>query len=341
MNLVLSEQQLDLQNGAREFLEATMTPEIVRQAWNPNRTREDLQWKSFAEMGFLGLTSPECAGGLGKTELEFALIMNESGRVAAPGPFMETMLTAMTIAEAGTAEHQSRWLKSIVNGDCVAGLYLADQPFVCDADLCDILMIEQNGLLYLVEPEEYELTRQPAVDGARHLFSAELAVKGPPLTSDPAALARLRDRAALGTSATLLGISEALFERTVAYVKERNQFGRPIGSFQAVKHKLAECRLMLTTSLPPLWSAAWLLANDDDAAPVAVSVAKAYIARTSRKVNDEALQCHGGIGFTWEHDLHMWLKRAKALEQAYGSTSTHRQRIAAFLLASDPNALDL
>jgi alkylation response protein AidB-like acyl-CoA dehydrogenase len=138
-------------------------------------------------------------------------------------------------------------------------------------------------------------------------------------------------RGVVSTAAVLDGIGLHLLETTVEYVKGRSQFGRPVGSFQAVKHRLADAYVLLESSRPAAWYAAYALANDLPDRELAASVAKAYASDAEAFINREALQLHGGIGFTWEHDLHLWLKRGKALERWFGSAREHRGRIAAHL----------
>jgi alkylation response protein AidB-like acyl-CoA dehydrogenase len=136
------------------------------------------------------------------------------------------------------------------------------------------------------------------------------------------------EHAAAATAAELVGVADGMFQQTVEYAKVREQFGRKIGSFQAVQHKLAETFLMVESAKAAVYYAAYALAKDLPDAAVHVSVAKAYAGDAERKANYESLQLHGGIGFTWEHDLHLWLKRGRALEAAYGDSDWHRRRIA-------------
>jgi alkylation response protein AidB-like acyl-CoA dehydrogenase len=174
------------------------------------------------------------------------------------------------------------------------------------------------------------------MDRSRRLFTVE-AETGPDTllpASSAEVVARARDRASAASAALLCGIGLHLLETTVDYVKQREQFGQPVGSFQAVKHKLAETLVVIETARSATWYAAYAIARDLDDRALAVSVAKSYAAGAESKANTEALQLHGGIGFTWEHDLHLWLKRGKALEQAYGTPAEHRERLAAHLLDS-------
>lgn len=335
MHVDLTSDQQDLVAGARAFLGNTCTPDVVRAAWDDERGRDSLRWKSLADVGFVGVGIPQGHGGLGLGDLEVLLVLEEAGRTALPGPLLETLVVAMTIAEEGTAQQRDQYLPAIAAGDCVATLAVPGSPFVLDADLADVLVSSDGRRLHLVERSGTTATPQPTIDGARRLFTVEPRPgEAALLSSDPSAAARMHDRAALGTAAMLLGLSATLLRMSLEHVRERRQFGQPIGSFQALKHKLAECHLLLETARPALWAAAWMLQDRDPGSRTAVSVAKVQAARVAQKVNDEALQCHGGIGFAWEHPLHLWLKRGKALEQAYGGPREHRLRLAEELFSA-------
>lgn len=329
MYLDLTTEQQDLAAGARAFLTDAYTPEVVRAAWDAEQRPEALRWNELAEVGFLGLAVPESQGGLGLGDVEVMLILDEAGRVALPGPLLETMVAAMTIAEAGTPAQQERWLGAIATGASLATIALPCQPLVLDADIADVVVVCDGDDLHLVERSGIQATPQPAVDGVRRVFTVQARTDDATLMPGGAdTIARLRGRAALGSAAMLLGVSSTLLAMTLEHVLERRQFGRPIGSFQAIKHKLAECYLLLEAARPAVWSAAWLMQEGDPGMMTAVSVAKVHAVRTGRKLNAEALQCHGGVGFAWEHPLHLWLKRGKALEHAYGGAREHRRLVA-------------
>jgi len=167
------------------------------------------------------------------------------------------------------------------------------------------------------------------MDGARRVFTVEAETDDDTrMAGDQAAASKAFDRGAAATAAVLNGISQRLLDMTVAYAKDRTQFGRPVGSFQAVKHTLAETFLLVETAKAAGWYAAYAIATDLPDRSTAASVAKSYATEAEAVANRNALQIHGGIGFTWEHDLHLWLKRGKALEQAYGSATFHRARLA-------------
>ena len=329
----------DLRDGAREFLRGECTPAHLRAMWDDATGRSEQLWKELAETGLIGLTVPEEYGGLGMDEIDLVLILEEAGRVALPEPLVETTAVgAPTLAEAGNDEQRTTWLPRIASGDAIVTVQFADQNLVTDAHVADLLLTERDGELHAVPAERFNATAQPTMDGARRVFTVEAETSADTRLSggaDAAAtVSKAFDRAAAATASFLNGLSQQMLDMTVAYVKEREQFGVPVGSFQAVKHKLAETLLVTETSKAAAWYAAYAIAREHEASvggaagrSAAVSVAKAYASDAAAKANFESLQCHGGIGFTWEHDLHLWLKRGEALEQAYGSARYHRRRL--------------
>jgi alkylation response protein AidB-like acyl-CoA dehydrogenase len=336
VNFDFTADQYALRDGARDFFTGECPPSVVREAWSSETGRSPALWKKMAETGFVGLTVPEAHGGLGMNEVDLVLLLEEAGRVALPEPLLETAAIAVpTLVEAGTDAQQAQWLPRIAAGDAIATVQLAGAPVVVDAHVADVLIVEVDGTLHCVPRDRFTFTPQPSLDEARRVFTVDAQTgDDTAMTGGTRAAAKAFDRGAWATAAFLAGVSQTMLDMTVAYVKERQQFGRPVGSFQAVKHKLAETVLVTETCKAATWYAAYALANDLDDRPQAVSIAKSYASDAAYKANYESLQCHGGIGFTWEHDLHLWLKRGKALEMAYGSARWHRERLAAGLLSS-------
>ncbi len=333
MNFDLTEDQYALRDAAREFFAGESSPAHVRAMWTQETGRSPALWRQLAELGVVGLTVPEEHGGLGQDEVDLVLLLEEVGYAALPEPLLETAAIGVPLLrEAGTETQQKEWLPRIAAGEAVVTVQLADAPLVVDAHIADLLLVEDDGELHAVPRDRFSATAQPSMDGARRLFTVEADTSEATRMAGGASEAeRAYDRGAAGTAAVLNGIGRRLLDMSVAYAQERYQFGRPIGSFQAIKHKLAEALLVVETSRAATWYAAYAIASDADDRSAATSVAKSYAADAEAKANREALQVHGGIGFTWEHDLHLWLKRGKALEQAYGSPTTHRARLAAAL----------
>jgi alkylation response protein AidB-like acyl-CoA dehydrogenase len=324
----------DLAAGAREFLTGEYPATYVRSVWEADGPRDPKKWTQLAETGFVGVCVPEAHGGLGMGDVEMALLLEEAGRANLTEPLLETgAIAAPTIADYGTEGQQAEWLPRIASGEAIIAVQLGGAPVVVDADVAAALLIEVDGALHLVPAGQFTTTRRPSLDRARRVFTVEAQTSADTLlTDDPAAVARTFDRAATATASWLNGIGQMVLELSVAYVKDREQFGRPVGSFQAVKHLLAETVLEVESSRAATWYAAYAVQHDLEDRAEAVSVAKSYASDAERLANTNALQAHGGIGFTWEHDLHFWLKRGKALEGAYGTASWHRSRIATQLL---------
>ena len=330
MNFDFSDDQYALRDAARDFFSGESSPGYVRSTWDTDTGRSPELWRKMAETGFVGLTVPEEHGGLGMNEVDLVLILEEAGRAALPEPLLETTAVGVPLLrEAGSEAQQKEWLPRIAAGDAVVTVQLAGAPTVVDAHIADLLILQRGDELHAVPADAFTFTAQPSLDGARRVFTVEAQTSADTRMAGGAAeAAKAFDRGAAGTAAILNGLSQRMLDMTVAYVQERRQFGRPVGSFQAVKHKLAETLLVVETSKAATWYAAYAIAHDSPDRSVAAGVAKSYAADAEVKANYESLQCHGGIGFTWEHDLHLWLKRGKALEAAYGSATWHRGRLA-------------
>lgn len=333
MELALDAEQRALVSVARDFLGHACPPDVVRGSWDGeaiSALREGL-----VSVGFVGLPVPVEYGGLGLGDLEMALLLEECGRVALPLPLLESLVAAMTLTESGTPAQQALWLPGIASGKVSATVQPEGQPLVVGAGQADLLIAVIDGEVHALPSDRFDAERQVVVDRSRHVYTVVAAPGIDTLMSkDPAVASRLGDRAAVASAAFLVGLAASLLDTTVSYVKQRQQFGRPIGSFQAVKHRLAQTHLLVETARPAVWSAAHLLACRAEDGPIAASIAKVHSSLAEAAANEHALQCHGGIGFAWEHDLHLWLKRGKALEHAYGSPQWHRRRVADHLFGS-------
>jgi hypothetical protein len=197
----------------------------------------------------------------------------------------------------------------------------------CAADADRLLLHTARGLV-AVDGTAVELTPADTVDGGRRAARASHDGGGELITDDASVIERALDRGALGTAAMLVGLGQAMLDMTVAYVSERQQFGQPVGSFQAVKHHLADAALALELTRPAVWRAAWSVAHDEPTRARDVSMAKAMASDAAELVGRKALQCHGAIGYTVEADLHLFLKRTWALARTWGDTAHHTDRVA-------------
>jgi alkylation response protein AidB-like acyl-CoA dehydrogenase len=355
------DQQL-LRNSARAFLDEHMKPSHVRALWDDPRGESEAFWKEMAQLGWLGLALPEDAGGSALGLVETAILQEELGRAACPSPYLPTVLAAMAIDRFGTAAQKSRWLPAVAGGSARATVALMERELDWSADATHARAEERGGKIVLTGVKQFvpwahvaDVVLVPAIAGSSvAVFAVETSAPGvqvTPLTSmDPGtrlctvtldgatvpAEARLphsgtidflMQRGAVGAAAEMLGAARRCLDMAVDYAKVREQFGQPIGSFQAIRHRCAEMLLDVENSHAAVYYAAWSLQHGAEDAALASAVAKSYVSDASRKVCGDAIQVHGGIGFTWEYDLHLYFKRAKALEPMYGDADYHRELI--------------
>jgi acyl-CoA dehydrogenase len=362
----LSPDQQLLRATARAFLDEHATSAAVRALWDDPRGERDDLWKELGRLGWLGLALPEAHGGSALGMVETAIVLEELGRVAFPGPYLETVVAAQTIQTAGSPAQQARWLPAIAGGAARATVALLDaeldwrpeatatravpdsggvrltgvKQWVPWAHVADLLLVparEPEGLsLFLVEAgaDGLDVSPVPAMDpgmrwstvrleGVRAGHGARLGEAG----AAAAILDGLLRRGAAGAAAMMLGAARRCLDMSVEYAKVREQFGQPIGSFQAIRHRCAEMLLEVENAHAATYYAAWALDADAENGATAASVAKAYVSEAARKVCGEAIQVHGGIGFTWEYDLHLYFKRAKTLEATWGDADYHRELV--------------
>jgi alkylation response protein AidB-like acyl-CoA dehydrogenase len=295
----------------------------VREAWDPHAGRVGGAWAALGEMGVFGLLATESAGGLGLTDVDLVLLLEETGYVALPEPIVEHAAVAMPLLADPSP---------YLGGDETITAPFFHEPMVPYADRADQLLLVHDGEWFLVPRSAVVLTPTESVDGARHLARVQWDPSPSAVVATGADAAAAFDRGALGTAAQLVGLSRRMLDLTVEYATERRQFGVPIGSFQAVKHHLADARIALEFSRPLVYRAAWSLANGDPDAAVHVSMAKATASDAALLTAKQALQCHGAIGYSFEYDLHLFMKRAWALAAAWGDAALHRDRVGRAIL---------
>lgn len=311
---------------ARDIFAEVNPPARLREVWD-GAAGDAAVWPALAAVGLTGLGISEDHGGSGGSAVDIVIVLHEAGRACLPGALLDTAVAGAVLGACVDDAVQRAWLPRVAAGAATMAVQLADQPYVAEADTAAALLVEVDDGLHLVERDGFQATRVAAEDRGRRLFRVEYEAGQ---RVGEAALARRWG--ALGSAAMLNGIAQALLDMTVAYVKVREQFGVPVGSFQAVKHKLASLHATLESATAATQLAAYAVAHAAPEQDRAVSVAKVHAVAAEDLANTEALQCHAGIGFTWEHDLHVWLKRGRALEHVYGSAADHRRRVAALLL---------
>lgn len=326
MDFLLSDEQRALRDMARDVFARVYPPARLRELWD-GKPRGTDAWRTLAEQGLVGLTVPEEHGGSGGDAVDLMVVLEEAGRACVPEPLLDTAAVAVAMLREAGGELAQRWLPQIAEGNAVVAVQLDGHPFVADADVADLVLRQTGDDLIAVERGAFTAAPVPSEDRTRRLFTVDA---GAGERIGPAVTAWLHG--ALGSAAVLNGIAGALLDQTLEYVKVRQQFGVPVGSFQAIKHKLASVYATLESSRAAVRYAAYAAANGLPDAATAARVAKIHAVEAESLANDEALQCHAGIGFTWEHDLHFWLKRGRAFEHVYGSAREHRRAVAAALL---------
>jgi alkylation response protein AidB-like acyl-CoA dehydrogenase len=336
MQFGFDEDQIAFRDAVRDLLDKECTPATVRAAWDaPAGELDRGVWDRLSEMGVLATLVPEAADGLGLDEQALVLVLEEAGRAGLPHPLVETVAVAapLVAGDAGDAADAGGPGPAGVPDAHGLGMVATDlggQHVACAADADWLLLRDPAaGTLHLVDPAAVVLTPVDTVDGARRAATVDWQpAPETVVTDDPATVALALDRGAFGTAALLIGLGQRMLDLTVAYVIERRQFGVPIGSFQAVKHHLADALKELAFARPAVYRAAHSLATGADTAARDVSMAKAMASDAASFVGRRALQCHGAIGYTVEHDLQLYLKRTWALSRAWGDPGWHRARVA-------------
>jgi alkylation response protein AidB-like acyl-CoA dehydrogenase len=349
----LSEDQLALREGARELLDGLASTTHVRATMAAGGGFDAGLWKAMVDQGWTGIDVSETSGGLGLGTVELGVLLEEVGRHAAPAPFLSTVLALSALARSGAAVDD---VARLLGGDaigCVAWSSRADAvraepgasgdwsltgradptPYAPSASVAVVPADDTDGpALFVVDLDTIGAPApEPAMDQTRELGWLRFEATPGRRLGGADAVEALLDRGAVYASAEMLGGASRAMDMAVEYAKERVQFGRPIGSFQAVKHRCADMLVDVEGMRSTVYWAAWCIGANDPEAAVAASTAKVWCSDASKRVMASALQVHGGIGFTWEHDLHLFLKRAQLDQVSFGDASYHRARLGSLL----------
>jgi alkylation response protein AidB-like acyl-CoA dehydrogenase len=372
----LSEEQLGLQDSTRRLLAAAADIASTRKMVESGAGYDESLWRKGAELGWPALALPEELDGFGQQLVDLAVVAAEHGRVVLPSPFLPTVVTADAIATSPNASMRKEVVPQLAAGTATAAWAFAEpgRPWstaglglraardgdgftldgqkvaVQDARSAQWLLIdavldgEPARFVIGTDAAGLAMRRQRAFDISRELDDITLDTVRLPAgfllsRGDEAgqAIERSLRMITVLACAELVGVAERLLAMTIEHVKVREQFGRPIGSFQAIKHKCATMRIWAQASAAATYYAAMAVDAGAQDADRAVSVAKAYVGDAVSRLAGEALQAHGGIGFTWEHDLHLYLRRAKSNELLYGDPRWHRERLCQLLEAANPS----
>jgi alkylation response protein AidB-like acyl-CoA dehydrogenase len=371
VNFAFSEEQDQLREAVRKFLEAKSPESEVRRLMETTEGYDPAVWQQMAnELGLQSLHIPEEFGGQGFTFVELGIVLEEQGRALLCAPYFSTVvLAANAILNAGSADEKGALLPGIASGETIATLAFTEpngkwdadgitmeatesgdgytlngtKMFVLDGHTADLIVVvartagtsgEDGISFFTVAGDAAGLTRTAlaTMDQTRKQakleFSDVSAAKLGETGAGWAALSKTLDQAAVGLSNEMVGGAQFVLEESVQYAKDRVQFGRPIGSFQAIKHKCADMLLEVESAKSAAYYSAWAAAEDNDELPVVASLAKAYCSDAYFHAAAENIQIHGGIGFTWEHNAHLYFKRAKSSEILLGDATYHRELLA-------------
>jgi alkylation response protein AidB-like acyl-CoA dehydrogenase len=367
MNFGFTEEQELLRAEVRKFLEQNAPLEEVRKIVESDEGFDRSLWSRMAELGWIGLTMPEAQGGMGLDFVTLLVLLEETGRGLFPSPLISTVLAAEAIERFGNEAQQARWLPGLAEGTRIATLAILEEGddwssagvrlegkrdgsqtilsgaelYVPDAGSADLFVVafrsgpDPDAVSLAVVESAGQGVRahdQPAMDLTKRLGKLELAdvrvADDALLAADWAGVQSLVDLGAALVTAETVGAAERALEITTDFAKERIQFDHPIGRYQGVKHPLAEMFVDIESYKSLVYYAFWALDNDVEIAPLAVSRAKAYASETFPMAGINGVQLHGGVGFTWEYDIQLFLKRGKWMRPMFGDADYHYDRIA-------------
>ena len=306
MRFSFTDDQRAFAEGLRDMLGREFPLSLVRSAWNDSTGHSPTLWSRLDDIGVLSMLVPEAAGGMGGSMIDAILLFQELGRAGVPGPVIEHTVSTPWCSDAA-----------------IVTSWLDNEPYVAHASLATAILTPIGVLT------GFTVDAVDGLDGGRRLarVSGGSTAVIPDLPAD-----LVRDQLAVGTAAFLIGLGERMIDIAGEYARQREQFGKPIGAFQAVKHLLANALLKVEFAKAPTYRAAWSLSSGSSTAARDVSMAKVMANEAAYIASRAAMQVHGGIGYTWEADLQLLMKKAWALSRAHGDTRTHRRRVAAAVL---------
>lgn len=366
MSLAITDEQEALRTTVRQFLAEQAPMSEVRRVMETREGYDAAVWSRMAtQLGLHGLAVPEQYGGAGYGFTELTLVLEEMGRALLPSPFLATFGLALpALRAAGDERAQKAYLPAMAAGEVIATVAWVEddgdwggtsagtvarrdgvdwvldghKSFILDGHLADLLLVHarttEGPSIFAVDPEAAGLTRRQlsTLDQTRRLARVELHGTRATLIGDlgagRVALQEAVDHAAVLLAAEMVGGGQACLDMSVDYAKVREQFGRPIGSFQSIKHKCADMLVQLEGARSAAYYAGWAAAENRDELPKVARLAKACAAETYFHAAAENIQIHGGIGFTWEHDAHLYFKRAKSSDLLFGDVGFQRRRLA-------------
>lgn len=347
MEFTFTDEQQMIAQTARAFFAENATSARTRAAMENDGIDRDLWLDCCQQLGFSGISIAEDLGGAGLGFIELAIVAEAAGAQVAALPMLGSLAqAAQAIAAGGSEAQRAEYLPKILSGACIAsfvgGPDVAAQgdvlngssKFAPHGTAADLFVVSDGQGMWLVPADGagVQVTAQVTMDQTRPMAEVILTnVAGEPLADAGAAIRRAQDAAWLVVAAEALGGAQQCLDHTVAYAKERVQFGRPIGSFQAYKHRLADMMIEIEQARSAVYWAACAVDEDADNQALALHGAKSFAADTFFRCAGDMIQLHGGIGFTWEHDAHLFFKRARSLQSMLGHGHWHREQIATII----------
>lgn len=339
MDFTFTEDQLALRDSMSRFLMTEAAPELLRDIWETDSGRSAVLRIKMAAQGLTALSVPEAEGGLGLGDIDWALMTQELGYYAIPDSLTDTACVAVGVLTALPGDHPLRrqWLPKVVEGGARIAVGHHVNPWVADAHMADLVLLPwrtSQGVLELhaISRQGLRLTPHGSIDASRRLASVDWspAPDSRFLSGSDAESAWVEalDRGAVNAAGQLVGLAQRMLDLSVDYVAQRKQFGKAIGSFQAVKHHLADVATRIEFAKPVLYRAAAALGRGDAQRAALVSHAKLACGDAAWTAARKGIQVHGAMGYTWEVDLQMFMKRAWALDAAWGDRAFHKARLA-------------
>jgi alkylation response protein AidB-like acyl-CoA dehydrogenase len=363
----LTDEQQAIKSTAHDFLASRFKSERLREIAASDDGFDQAGWKEMAELGWAGLALPEEWGGQGLGIVELAVLFEEMGYALAPSPLFSNTIAGLALSLCGSDDQRERYLRPLAAGELrgTPALWDADSPghpggfrlegredggtivldgekvLVMDAASADFFLVATaDGRRHLVarDADGVTVTAETGIDPTRRFSSLRLdgvrVEAADTMPGEAADYYAVFHRLLVALAAESTGIAQRTMEMAVEYAKDRQQFGRPIGAYQAVSHRCAQMLLETENSRSAVYGAAWAADAEPESLHLAASMAKAYAGDAGWRVPDASIQVHGGIGFTWEHDLHFFLKRGRSNAAIFGDSKWHRERVADAVLAA-------
>lgn len=339
MNFTFDDQQIEFRDAVRKFLVVEAAPERLREYWETQTGRSSEMRQQLTDQGLTGLSVPEENGGLGLADIDWVLLLQEVGYHGIPDSLSDAAYLTVSILKQLPADNELRntWLERMVQGQARIAVGHPINPFVHDAQVADLILMWHEDEIHAITPDQAKLTLNPSIDESRRLYHIEWTPSAQTRVCESEKGAEIWanavNHAAFAAAAQLLGLAQCMLDLSVDYTAQRKQFGKPIGSFQAVKHHLADVAVKIEFAGPVVHRAAYALQNNHPNAAAFVSHAKIAAGDAARLAARQGIQAHGAMGYTWEADLQMYMKRAWALDAAWGDVGFHKQRVSEFVLA--------